>query len=207
MKIIIYGPPGSGKGTQANLISNYFNLKNLSSGNLLRNEITKRSEIGIKIKNLQKNGLLIPNIIIYTLIKYYIKNNKNIILDGFPRTLKQAIFLSSLDINIDYIINLKIKNSTILKRIKYRLIHPTSHKTYNIIYNPAMIKDKDDNTGDKLNNRDDDNLIAIKIRLNEYYKNNINILNWYKKYKNTVININSENKIKNIFKKIKKTLI
>lgn len=208
MKIILFGPPGSGKGTQAELISKTFNIKKISSGDLLRKEIQNKSDIGIKIQKIINMGILIPDEIILGIIKKNIKNTNNYLLDGFPRTLKQAIFMSKSKINIDYIINILIPDEIIINRIKYRLIHLNSGRSYNILYNPPKIENKDNITGENLVKRNDDNEKTIKLRLNDYKKYTYPILNWYKNIADTkLININGNEDIKTIFKNIKKNII
>lgn len=207
MKIILYGPPGSGKGTQADLISKIFNIKKISSGDLLRIEIKNKSDIGIKIQKIINMGILIPDEIILGLIKKNIKNINDYLLDGFPRTLKQAIFLSKSKINVNYIINIIISDEIILNRIKYRLIHENSGRSYNTLYNPPKITNKDDITGENLIKRNDDNEKTIKLRLNDYKKYTYPILNWYKNNSDIkLININGNENIKTIFENIKKNI-
>ena len=208
MKIILFGPPGSGKGTQADLISKNFDIPKISSGDLLRNEIKIKSENGIKIKNILDMWILVPDELILGLVKKKIEIENKYILDGFPRTLKQAFFLSKKNIKIDYIINIIIPDEIIINRIKYRLIHLNSGRTYNTLYNPPKIKNKDDITGENLTKRSDDNKETIKIRLNDYKKYTYPILNWYKNIADIkLINLNGDNNIQNIFNEIKKYII
>lgn len=208
MNIIITGAPGSGKGTQSELIEKKFKITKISTGDIIRNEIKKKSSIGEKIKHEQQKGLLIKDTIILTLIKKIIKNKSHILFDGFPRTLGQAHFLSINNIKIDYIINITIKKNIILKRLKYRLLDKKSKKIYNLIYNKPKIKNIDDYTGTNLTTRLDDKHGVIKTRLLDYYKNIKNIINYYKNQSNAkIIKIDGNNKINNIFKKIIKNII
>ncbi len=200
MKIILLGPPGSGKGTQAHLIKNFFNLKHMSTGELIRHEIEKSTEIGIFIKKEIKNGNLIKDDIISTLLEKHIKNNSNFLLDGFPRTLSQAIYLSKKNIDINFIIKLTLKTNIILKRLKYRIIHKTN--SYNILYNIPKIKNKDNETGEKLTKRFDDSFKAIKNRLTDYNNNTEKIIHWYKNISN-ITEINSEMDTLTTFNNIK----
>lgn len=206
MKIIILGAPGSGKGTQADLIKKEFNLNHISTGEIIRAEIIKKSTTGLLIKKKILNGELIKDVIIASLLENYIKNNTNFLLDGFPRTLRQAIFLSKKNIKIDYIINIITRTETIIKRLKYRLI--SKNNNYNILYNNPKIKNKDDKTGTKLIKRSDDKFITIETRLIDYNKNNTKIITWYNNKTSTkIIDIKSEITISQIFNLIKNNII
>lgn len=208
MNIIITGAPGSGKGTQSELIGKKLIITKISTGDIIRNEIKKKSSIGEKIKYEQQNGFLIKDDIIFKLIKKNIKNKKNILFDGFPRTLSQAHFLSKNNINIDYIINIKIKKHIILKRLKYRLVDKKSKKIYNLMYNKPKIKHIDNHTGINLKTRIDDKYTVIKTRLIDYCENIKIITGYYKNHPTTqIINIDGNNTINNIFNKIIKNII
>jgi len=202
MNIILFGPPGVGKGTQAKLIAKDFNLNILSLGDILREEIKNKSKIGYKIEELQNSGKLIKNDIIIQIIKDKIQNN--MLFDGFPRTLDQAVFLQRLNIKIDCIINIKLNDEIIINRLKYRLIHQKSGRIYNTLYNPPKIKNIDNLTGEILIKRKDDTAESIILRLNEYKKNTHPILNYLKHIK--TINIDGNNNIKNIYLNIKEKI-
>lgn len=207
MKIIFLGPPGSGKGTQAKLIEQKFNIRFVSVGDIIRNEIKNSTLLGLKIKDIQNNGYLISDDIIIDMVKNIIIDEKNLILDGFPRTLNQAKFLLAMKINIDIIININVEDEIIIKRLKYRLINKKSHKSYNLIYNKPKIKNKDDITGGFLTLRADDKYLTILKRL-KIYKNTIdNIIFLLKEVgKIKQININGTNNIIDIFNEIEKIL-
>lgn len=199
MKIIIMGAPGSGKGTLSNIIKKKLKLDHISTGDLIRTELNK-NEI---IKNLNKNGKLIPDNIILKLIEHKIKKD-NLLLDGIPRTLNQAKIIYEKNIKINYIINVIATENIIIKRLKYRITKKENN--YNIIFNKPKIKNKDDKTGEKLIKRKDDNILIIKIRLKDYYLNNEEIINWYKKINTKIIEINSDNTQNTILKKIKENI-
>jgi len=208
MKIILLGPPGSGKGTQAELLEKQLKIKKISPGDILRTEINNNTQIGIKIKKIQNNGMLINDTIIINLIKKYIQNETKIILDGFPRTLDQANFLLKNKIYINYLINIDIKNENIIKRLKYRLINNKSKKIYNIIYKKPKIKNKDDINGKTLTLRSDDKYQTIITRLLTYNTNTKKIIYHYKKQTKTkIININGNKNITHIFNSIKKNIL
>ncbi|WP_236607826.1 nucleoside monophosphate kinase [Buchnera aphidicola] len=199
------GPPGSGKGTQTQLLSKYFHIPCISTGEILRKEIKKNKKTKKYIKKTINKGKLIKNSFIIKIIEKNIKKKKffnGFILDGFPRNIEQAKSLSK-KINIEYIIYLKIKYDDIIKRITGRLIHASSGRTYHKIFNPPKIKNKDDITQEKLCSRNDDNEKTIKIRLQEYKKHTNPLIKWIKKKKKIkFIEIHANQSIKIVNKKI-----
>lgn len=212
MKIILLGPPGSGKGTQSKLLINHYNIQIVSIGDILRS-YKENNKLGKKIKEKISIGKLISDQLIIKIVKETFKKNnisKNFLLDGFPRTIDQAIALKEMKIKINYIIELIISDDDIIKRLNGRLIHLPSGRTYHTIYNPPKIKNKDDITGENLIFRDDDQVKVIKNRLVEYYKFHKPITNFYKKeakLKNIkYCQINADSDIANVNKKIKNFL-
>jgi adenylate kinase len=196
MKIILLGAPGSGKGTQADIIKKKLNLHHISTGDLIRKELDSNQEI----KKLLKKGNLLDDEIILNFIEKNIKEKNNILFDGFPRTLNQAISLTKKNIKIDYIIHIEIAEKNIIKRLKYRLTN--KNKNYNIINIKQKIKNKDDLTGENLKKRNDDKIKIIKKRLLDHNANTTEILNWYKNINTKLIKINGNNNVNDIFEKI-----
>lgn len=210
MKIIIFGPPGSGKGTQSSLMMQKYNIPIISTGDILRNIVLQKHPLSTVIKNNIKNGILIEDNIIINLIIEEIKKTSihGFILDGFPRTIKQAQIMYEKNIKIDYIIELILNKEIIYERILGRRIHVTSGRIYHIKYNPPKIPERDDITNEKLITRVDDNIKTINTRLMEY-KNMHNIMvNYYQNNKNNkitkYIQINTEQSIESVFFKIQK---
>ncbi|MFI4853281.1 MAG: adenylate kinase family protein [Candidatus Makana argininalis] len=191
MNIIIIGAPGSGKGTQSQLISKKYGIKHICTSNLIKNGIKKKSKYKNNLDKIISSGKLLNDEIVISFVKSRITKEdcKNgFILDGFPRTYKQARYFNKKGIKIDYIFFLSIKDKFIIDRISYRKIHIPSGRIYNLKFNPPKFEGIDDITGDLLITRKDDKTKILKKRLNEYHKNNNNLLKFY--YKESLIGNN-----------------
>ncbi|WP_343128110.1 nucleoside monophosphate kinase [Buchnera aphidicola (Takecallis taiwana)] len=210
MKIIIFGPPGSGKGTQSNLIMQKYNIPIISIGDILRNIMLKKNQLGMLIKKKIQTGMLIDDNIIIDLLMEKIQNNSmnSFILDGFPRTIKQTKIMNKKNIVINYIIELTLNKKILYERILGRRIHIPSGRIYHVKYNPPNISEQDDITHEKLTTRIDDNIQTIHQRLCEYQNMHEIMMKYFHTIKNNKITkytqINTEKSIQNVFSKIKK---
>ncbi|KAH3678346.1 hypothetical protein WICMUC_001579 [Wickerhamomyces mucosus] len=190
LRLLLISPPGGGKGTvSSKLLKEYQSITSISSGDLLRNEIRSKTDVGqLASKIIQEGGLLpddiVSNIVIKELKSRNLLNNKNSwLLDGFPRTLNQAKVLHQdlfkYDSTINLVVELKVPEKVILERIENRWVHIPSGRIYNLQYNPPKITGKDDVTGEQLSKRPDDNTDVFLKRL-EAYKETIGpVKEWY----------------------------
>ena len=139
MKVILMGAPGAGKGTQAAVISQKWNIPTLSTGDMLRGAIRERTELGIKAESYMDGGNLVPDELVIDIIKEYIGSDKcrnGFILDGFPRSIPQAEALDAMGVKIDVVLSLEVKDETIIQRMSGRRICSGCGASYNILYKP-----------------------------------------------------------------------
>ena len=213
MNIIFIAPPSAGKGTQSAMLESKYNYAHISTGDLLRAEIKKESEIGKKIENIISKGELVSDDIIITLLKQQLQkiSNKNFIIDGFPRNEAQAKELSSilneLNINNYKVIYLELDEETALKRALGRIICDECGATYNQYIETLMPKEKGycDKCHGKLISRTDDNEFAMKQRYQSYMQYTKPVLEYYKKAGILVV-IDASQDAESIFKEIERVI-
>ena len=182
MNVILLGPPGAGKGTQAAHICEKFNIPQISTGDMLRAAVVAKTPIGVKAKKIIDEGGLVSDDIIIALVKERIQSQdcKNgYLLDGFPRTIAQADSLKSENIKIDYVVEVQVPDEEIVVRMSGRRVHLASGRTYHIAYNPPIVKNKDDLTGEDLIQRIDDNEDIVRDRLSIYHQQTQPLVNYY----------------------------
>ncbi len=201
MNVILIGPPGAGKGTQAKFIVENFNIPQVSTGDMLRENVKNNTSLGMEAKKFMDSGELVPDTIILNMMKDRIRKKdckKGFILDGFPRTTNQAdgltILLNQLNMTIDHVLVLSVHDDIIVERMGGRRVHSASGRVYHIKYNPPKENGLDDVTNDKLIIRNDDKENTVRKRL-EIYKNETKpIINYYNNH-GIVHNINGESSI------------
>lgn len=171
MRLIIFGAPGSGKGTQAEFICKEFGIPKVSTGDMLRLIIAEGGELGAKISDILKKGELVSDDMIIRMVEKRLQDNdckKGFLFDGFPRTLLQAKGILNSAVDIDAIIELEVADEIILERLSGRRVHIPSGRAYHVVYNPPKTSGIDDITGESLVHREDDKEETIRNRLRIY---------------------------------------
>lgn len=189
IRMVLIGPPGAGKGTQAPNLKEKFCACHLATGDMLRSQVAKKTELGIEAKKIMDQGGLVSDDIMVNMIKSELDSNpecsQGFILDGFPRTIPQAekldLMLKEKSKPLESAIELKIDDELLISRITGRLVHPASGRSYHKIFNPPKEEMKDDLTGEPLVQRSDDNEDALTKRLVTYHKQTEPIVDYYKK--------------------------
>lgn len=182
MNVILLGPPGAGKGTQAAHICEKFDIPQISTGDMLRAAVVAGTPIGLKAKKVIDAGGLVSDDIIIAIVKERIQSQdcKNgYLLDGFPRTIAQADSLKTQGININYVVEVQVPDEDIVIRMSGRRVHLASGRTYHIDFNPPIVQNKDDLTGEDLIQRVDDNEDIVRDRLSIYHQQTQPLVNYY----------------------------
>jgi adenylate kinase len=187
--MILMGPPGAGKGTQAPRIKEKYCACHLATGDMLRSQVAKKTALGREAKKIMDQGGLVSDEIMVNMIKGELENNKEcrqgFILDGFPRTVAQAERLDSMlqerNQKLQHAVELQIDDGLLVSRITGRLIHPASGRSYHRIFNPPKEPMKDDVTGEPLIQRSDDNVETLKKRLSTYHQQTAPVVAYYQK--------------------------
>lgn len=188
MKLILLGAPGAGKGTQAQFICAEFGIVQISTGDMLRAAVKAETPLGLEAKSVMEKGQLVSDDLIINLVKERIKQPdcaKGFLFDGFPRTIVQADALKEAGINLDFVLEIKVDESEVVKRIVGRRSHPASGRVYHLDYNPPKVAGKDDVTGEDLIQRDDDKEETVKDRLKAYKEQTAPLVDYYKNYDQT----------------------
>jgi adenylate kinase len=184
MRLILLGPPGAGKGTQAGFITERFKIPQISTGDMLRAAVKAGSELGIEAKKIMDAGGLVSDEIIIGLVKERLTQDdcgNGYLLDGFPRTIPQAEALKAAGINVDFVLEIDVANDQIVTRMAGRRVHPPSGRTYHIKFNPPKVEGVDDVTGEPLIQRDDDKVETVFKRLQVYRSQTLPLVAYFKK--------------------------
>lgn len=185
MRLILLGPPGAGKGTQAAFIRERFGIPQISTGDMLRAAVKAGSPLGIEAKKVMDAGGLVSDDIIIGLVKDRLKEpdcGKGYMFDGFPRTLPQADALKDASVAIDFVLEIDVPDSNIIERMSGRRVHAASGRTYHVKFNPPKVEGKDDESGEALIQRDDDREETVRKRLDVYHAQTEPLVEYYSRW-------------------------
>ncbi len=183
MKVILLGPPGAGKGTQAQFISEKFSIPQISTGDMLRTAVKEGTELGKKAEGIMASGGLVPDDVIIGVVKERIARPdcaNGFLFDGFPRTIPQAEALTDAGVQIDRVVEIAVDDEEIVARLSGRRVHEASGRVYHIEHNPPREDNRDDVTGDPLVQREDDKEETVRNRLRVYHEQTEPLVQFYK---------------------------
>lgn len=204
-KVVLLGPPGCGKGTQAEKMGDDLGYVKLSTGDMLREAVRNQTELGLKAKTYMDSGGLVPNDLIIGLMKEKIEGLDKIILDGFPRTVEQADALAE-QVDIDIAINIDVPDEELITRLTQRRSCPECNAVYHLANKPPAKEGICDKCGAALYQRDDDKEETVKNRLEVYRKNTFPLIEYYEK-RGKLVTIPGVGDISEIYSAVKKSLL
>lgn len=187
MRLILLGAPGAGKGTQAKFICEKFSIPQISTGDMLRAAVKAGTPLGIKAKKVMDSGGLVSDDIIIGLVKDRLTQPdcmNGYLFDGFPRTIPQAQAMKDAGVPLDYVLEIDVPFASIIERMSGRRVHLASGRTYHLRYNPPQVAGKDDLTGEKLIQRDDDQEDTVRKRLEVYNAQTKPLVEYYSSWAN-----------------------
>jgi adenylate kinase len=187
MRLILLGPPGAGKGTQAAYVTEHFGIPQISTGDMLRAAVKAGSSLGIAAKKIMDAGGLVSDEIIIGLVKDRLTQpdcKKGYLFDGFPRTIPQADALKHANVSLDFVVEIAVPEQDIIERMSGRRIHPASGRSYHVRFNPPKVAEQDDVTGEKLVQREDDKEETVRHRLTVYRDQTRPLIDYYSSWAN-----------------------
>ena len=182
MRLILLGPPGAGKGTQAAFIKEKFGIPQISTGDMLRAAVKEGTPLGLAAKKVMDAGGLVSDDIIIGLVKDRLTQPDcaaGYLFDGFPRTIPQAEAMKTAGVTIDYVLEIDVPDSEIIERMSGRRVHAPSGRTYHVKFNPPKTPGRDDVTGEELIQRDDDREDTVRKRLEVYDQQTRPLVSYY----------------------------
>src|SRR3954464_14818723 len=185
MRLILLGPPGAGKGTQANFIRLKYGIPQISTGDMLRAAVKAGTPLGLAAKKVMDSGQLVSDDIIIGLVNERLKEpdcKQGYLFDGFPRTIPQAEAMKKAGVVIDYVLEVDVPDDEIIQRMSGRRVPPASGRTYHVKFNPPRLEGKDDTTGEPLIQRDDDREETVKKRLDVYRAQTRPLVDYYSRW-------------------------
>ena len=182
MRLILLGAPGVGKGTQAQFITEAYGIPQISTGDMLRQAIAAETPLGLEVKGVMDRGELVTDEIIVNLVKERLAQpdcEKGFLFDGFPRTIPQAEAVDKAGIALDHVVEIQADEAEIIRRLSGRRVHPGSGRTYHTVYQPPQQEGIDDETGEALVQRDDDQEETVRERLRVYQEQTAPLVSFY----------------------------
>lgn len=182
MRLILLGPPGAGKGTQATFIKEQFGIPQIATGDMLRAAVKAGTKLGVAAKKVMDSGALVSDEIIIGLVKERLKHldcAKGYLFDGFPRTIPQAQAMKEAGVDLDFVLEIDVADEEIILRMGGRRVHPASGRTYHVKFNPPKVAGRDDLTGEDLIQREDDREETVKKRLEVYHTQTRPLVGYY----------------------------
>ncbi len=182
MRLILLGAPGAGKGTQAQYITEKYGIPQISTGDMLRAAVKAQTELGLQAKEVMDAGGLVSDDIIIGLVKERIAEDdcaNGFLFDGFPRTIPQAQAMVEAAVVIDHVVEIAVADEEIVARLSGRRVHPGSGRVYHVIHNPPKTEGVDDETGDALVQREDDQEATVRKRLEVYHSQTSPLIDFY----------------------------
>jgi adenylate kinase len=179
------GPPGAGKGTQANFIRQKFGIPQISTGDMLRAAVKAGTPLGVAAKKVMDSGQLVSDEIIIGLVNERLKEpdcKNGYLFDGFPRTIPQAEAMKKAGVALDFVLEIDVPDESIIERMSGRRVHTASGRTYHVKFNPPKVEGKDDATGEPLVQRDDDREATVRNRLDVYRKQTSPLVGYYTRW-------------------------
>jgi len=188
MRLILLGPPGAGKGTQAAFITQHFGIPQISTGDMLRAAVKAGTPLGLEAKKVMDAGGLVSDDLIIGLVKDRLKQQdcaKGYLFDGFPRTIPQADALKNANVGLDHVVEIVVPEDDIILRMSGRRVHAASGRSYHVTFNPPKTPEQDDITGEPLVQRDDDKEETVRHRLEVYRNQTRPLVDYYAGWANT----------------------
>ncbi len=185
MRLILLGPPGAGKGTQASFITEKFGIPQISTGDMLRTAVKAGTPLGLEARRVMDAGQLVSDDIIVGLVQERLKQDDcaaGFLFDGFPRTIPQADAMKAAGVRLDYVLEIDVPDEEIIARMSGRRVHLASGRTYHIRYNPPQVEGKDDATGEPLIQREDDREETVRKRLEIYHGQTKPLVEYYTRW-------------------------
>ncbi|HEX5865909.1 MAG TPA: adenylate kinase [Casimicrobiaceae bacterium] len=185
MRLVLLGPPGAGKGTQAGFIRDAYGIPQISTGDMLRAAVKAGTPLGLAAKKVMDAGGLVSDDIIGALVKDRLREpdcSSGYLFDGFPRTIPQADALRDAGVALDYVLEIDVPDAAIVERMSGRRVHPASGRTYHVKYNPPKVADRDDVTGEPLIQREDDKEATVRKRLAIYHEQTEPLIAYYRQW-------------------------